>query len=105
MADVFGPRAGVIARELTKLFETIERDTLDRLAQRFAQSGPPKGEIVVLVGPAPPAPAADDAALDAVLVPLLAAYSVKEAAQIAAERLDVPRKRAYARALLLRSSE
>src|SRR5438093_496206 len=50
MAAVFGGRDAVVARELTKLHETIVRGPLDVLAAdpRFAA---PRGEIVVLVGP------------------------------------------------------
>ncbi|HMI96962.1 MAG TPA: 16S rRNA (cytidine(1402)-2'-O)-methyltransferase [Micropepsaceae bacterium] len=52
MADILGPREGTIARELTKLHEEFRRGTLDELAAHYAGI-PPKGEIVVLVGPPP----------------------------------------------------
>jgi len=47
MAAVFGPREAAVCRELTKLYETVTRGTLDRLAvdPAFAE---PKGELVVL---------------------------------------------------------
>ena len=50
MAQVLGPREAAVARELTKLHETVIRGSLDDLAAdiRFAA---PKGEIVVVVGP------------------------------------------------------
>src|SRR5918997_4812734 len=51
-AEVLGERQAVVARELTKMFETIRRGTLPELARRFAEEGPPKGEIVVLIGEA-----------------------------------------------------
>lgn len=102
MAAVFGARPAVMARELTKLFETVERGDLGDLARRFADGAPPKGEIVVLIGPPAPTAEPDDQALDAVLGPLLAAHGVSEAARLAADILGVARKRAYARALALR---
>ena len=46
-AAVLGGRQAVVARELTKLFETVRRGTLAELAAQFAAEGPPKGEIVV----------------------------------------------------------
>lgn len=101
MAAVFGARAGVVARELTKLFEETRRDALDVLAAHYAEAGAPKGEIVVLVGPPAPREEASDEALDAYLADVLH-EGVKEAASRAAQALGVSRKRAYARALLLK---
>src|SRR5215216_6428773 len=49
-AEILGGRPAVVARELTKLFETVRRGDLPDLARQFAREGPPKGEIVVLVG-------------------------------------------------------
>lgn len=47
-----GPeRAAAVARELSKRFETVERGDLATLLQRF-QAQPPRGELVVVVGPA-----------------------------------------------------
>ena len=51
MAVVLGTRAAAVARELTKLHEEVRSGTLKQLAD-WAGSGPVKGEIVVLVGPA-----------------------------------------------------
>src|SRR4051794_37262284 len=48
-AEVLGERPAVVARELTKLYETVRRGTLRELATQFAEEGPPKGEIVVLI--------------------------------------------------------
>src|ERR687894_96587 len=39
-AEVLGERQAVVARELTKLFETIRRGTLPELARQFAEEGP-----------------------------------------------------------------
>ena len=49
MAEVFGPRLGVVARELTKLHEQVYRAPLDELADIFTQQAAPRGEVVVLV--------------------------------------------------------
>ncbi len=105
MAGVFGPRDGVVARELTKMFEETRRGALDALAAHYAEAGGPKGEIVVLVGPPPEAAEVDDDALDAFLSRALVKLSVKEAASEAQEQLGVSRKRAYARALELKARE
>jgi 16S rRNA (cytidine1402-2'-O)-methyltransferase len=45
-------RPAVIAREITKIHEEFDRGTLGELADRWAERKP-RGEFVVLVGPAP----------------------------------------------------
>jgi len=50
-AAAFGERPAIVARELTKLHEEVRRGTLAELAAAFADDKP-RGEIVVVVGPA-----------------------------------------------------
>ncbi|HEV2557170.1 MAG TPA: 16S rRNA (cytidine(1402)-2'-O)-methyltransferase [Microvirga sp.] len=102
-AAVLGERPAVVARELTKLFETVRRGTLPDLAAIFAEEGPPKGEIVVLIGEATQAMQAAevDAVLDDRLQAALAAHSIKDAAALVADELGIPKREAYARALAL----
>lgn len=50
-AAAFGDRLAIVARELTKLHEEVRRGTLTELAAAFADEKP-RGEIVVVVGPA-----------------------------------------------------
>ncbi|MDF2812268.1 MAG: rsmI [Microvirga sp.] len=102
-AAVLGDRQAVVARELTKMFETIRRGSLPELAATFAAEGPPKGEIVVLIGEATKAMQAVevDAALDSKLEAALKNHSIKDAAAIVADELDMPKREIYARALVL----
>lgn len=102
MAEVFGPREAVLARELTKKFEEIRRSTLPELAQVYASEGPPRGEIVILLGPAAQKPPADAAALDAALAAAGGDRPLKEIAGEIAERLGLKRRDVYERALRLR---
>lgn len=46
-------RPTAVARELTKQFEEVRRGTLGELA-RYYESTPPRGEVVLVVGAAPP---------------------------------------------------
>lgn len=93
-----GPREAAVAREISKLHEESVMGSLAELAERFANAAP-KGEIVIVVGPPPEAAAASDAELDAALDEALTTLSPSRAAAEIAERLNIPRKRAYARAL------
>jgi 16S rRNA (cytidine1402-2'-O)-methyltransferase len=45
-------RQGCVARELTKHFEEFRRGTLGELAAHYATAPAPKGEVVIVVGPA-----------------------------------------------------
>jgi 16S rRNA (cytidine1402-2'-O)-methyltransferase len=93
-----GPREAAVARELTKLHEECVTGTLTELTERYAGIVP-KGEIVIVVGPPLEAEAVSDADLDHWLEAAMQKLSPSRAAADVAERLGIPRKRAYARAL------
>jgi 16S rRNA (cytidine1402-2'-O)-methyltransferase len=99
MAELLGQREAAVAREITKLHEECIAGELGELARRYAAAPSPKGEIVIVVGPPAEVEAASDAELDAALDEALTRLSPSRAAAEVAERLGVPRKRAYARAL------
>lgn len=101
-AAILGKRNAAIARELTKMFESVRRGALDELAAALAEEEPPKGEIVLLVAP-PGADAAETAAadLDAKIEEALTAHSVKDAASVVSAATGQPRRQVYARALEL----
>jgi 16S rRNA (cytidine1402-2'-O)-methyltransferase len=91
---VLGEREAAVARELTKLHEEVRRGPVADLVQWASETGP-KGEVVVLVGPAP-AEVATDAVIIARLEPLLAVMSLSDASRSVAEELGVPKGRVYA---------
>ncbi|MCC7273342.1 MAG: 16S rRNA (cytidine(1402)-2'-O)-methyltransferase, partial [Alphaproteobacteria bacterium] len=72
MAQMLGDRPAAVARELTKLHEEVRRGPLAALAEHYRTAGPPRGEIVVVVGPPAPRAAADAAEVDAGLRAALA---------------------------------
>jgi 16S rRNA (cytidine1402-2'-O)-methyltransferase len=102
MAAVLGDRPAAVARELTKLYEEVRRDRLAALAAHYLKAGPPRGEIVVVVGPPEETAAivAEDA-LDAALSAALAEMSVKDASAAVAAATGLARRTVYARALAL----
>ena len=97
MASVLGDRPACIARELTKLHETLYEGSLTALAARFA-SGIVKGEVVIVAGPplAQPREAVD---LDALLDEALARAPLKQAVAEVTAATGLPRKQVYAKAL------
>ncbi|HXP30246.1 MAG TPA: 16S rRNA (cytidine(1402)-2'-O)-methyltransferase [Stellaceae bacterium] len=101
MAAVLGDRSAAVARELTKLHEEVRRGGLGELSAHFAAAGPPKGELVVVVGPPAAQEAVADAAIDEALGAALKTMSVKDASLTVAAALGLPRRAVYARALAL----
>lgn len=101
-ANVLGSREAAIARELTKYYESVRRGALADLAQSVSKEEPPKGEIVLLIGPPTAnARALSEADFDARIEAALALHSVKDAASVVAGETGQPRRLVYARALQL----
>jgi len=100
MASLLGNRDAAVARELTKIHEEIRRGTLPELAAHYA-SASVKGEIVILVAPAPEPPGPDFARVDSLLQQALPFMPVKAAATLVAEATAAPRRHVYLRALAL----
>ena len=80
LEGVLGPRPAAVARELTKAFEEVKRGRLDELASTYAESDPPRGEIVIVVGPPDASSALGEDELDAALRDALASKSPSAAA-------------------------
>ncbi len=102
LREGLGDRPAAVGRELTKRFEEMVTGSLSELAARWADA-PPRGEIVVLVGPPLPAPAASEQDIDSALAEALATMRVKDAAVAVAARLGLAKSDVYARALQLKN--
>ena len=100
LAAVLGPRDAAVTRELTKLFEETRRGTLADLAAHYAEAGPPRGEIVLLVGPPGEAEVTAEG-LDAALRDALQDHPTKAAANAVAEALGLPKREVYQRGLAI----
>ena len=100
LVALFEPeREIVIARELTKLFEQIERMPLPAApAWLAADENRRRGEFVLLVS-APPPRTGIDAESERILKLLLAELPVKQAAKLASAITHLPKNALYARAL------
>ncbi|WP_281820907.1 16S rRNA (cytidine(1402)-2'-O)-methyltransferase [Sphingobium sp. BS19] len=101
MADGLGDREAAVVREISKRFEETVTGTLTELSQRYADS-PPKGEIVVIVGPPGEAPPATQDDADAALIEAMARLPVSKAAGEVAKALGLDRRELYARAMVLK---
>ncbi len=100
-AAELGERPAAVARELTKKFEEVRRDSLIILAAHYAEAGAPKGEVTVVIGPPAVAAKITDAELDRLLVAALQGASIRDAAATVAAVTGTQKRRVYARALAL----
>jgi len=96
------PRRDVaVARELTKKFEECRTGWPEELLEYYA-AHPPKGEIVLLVGPPRAGAAPSRADVDAMLRAALADLKPSQAAASVARETGLDRKALYARVMELR---
>jgi 16S rRNA (cytidine1402-2'-O)-methyltransferase len=102
LAEGLGDREAAVAREITKKFEECVTGTLAQLAERYAEA-PPRGEIVIVVGPPGEVPPADADTADAALAEALTRLPVSKAAGEVAKKLGLDRKELYARAMELKA--
>ena len=103
MLSVFGSqRVAVLAREITKLYETIRQLPLGELTE-WVRTHPEqqKGESVIMLAGATPAPDQQkvELAVDDLLTSLLTKLSVKDAANMASHLTGLGKNQLYARAL------
>jgi 16S rRNA (cytidine1402-2'-O)-methyltransferase len=101
LAEGLGNRDAAVVREISKRFEETVTGTLLELAARYADA-PPKGEIVIVVGPPGEAEPAGEEDIDAALAEAMTRLSASRAAAEVAEKLGLPRRQVYERALQLK---
>ena len=103
MFEVLGDRSITIARELTKLFETIHQCTLGNAAAWFAaDANQLKGEFVLLVGGAEAAAPRATGEMQRVLEALLRELPVSQAVKLAVEITGARKNDVYELALKLK---
>ncbi len=105
MADCLGERPAAVVREMTKIYEEVQRGSLGELAAAYAKSGPPRGEVVLVVGPPAPQTGVDDAQLDVMLGQALATMSLRDAVDHVTAASGRHRREVYQRALALSANE
>jgi 16S rRNA (cytidine1402-2'-O)-methyltransferase len=98
---ILGNREACVARELTKHYEQVITKPLDILQEHYTKTQPPRGEIVLIIGP-PDKENTANIDIDPLLQQALATNSFKQAVANVAASTGLPRKNIYARALELR---
>lgn len=99
---VLGNRPAAIVREITKLYEEARRGKISELLEELAANGPPKGEIVLVIGENKQED--ENAVADTIekqLIQALKTLSVRDAAELVAGATGKPKKAIYMLALKL----
>jgi len=101
---VFGPdRDASTARELTKKFEQIQTGTVETLEILYRENTPPKGELVLMFGPAPKQE--EELDIDDLLRKSMATKSLSNAAKEIAQLTGRPKSVVYGRALEIHNDQ
>jgi 16S rRNA (cytidine1402-2'-O)-methyltransferase len=93
-----GSRSVAVARELTKIYESVWRGSLDDAVTHLDETSP-RGEYVIVLQGAPPRDEVTDAEIRSALHLALAGHSRKDAVEAVVGQLDVPKRRVYDLAL------
>jgi 16S rRNA (cytidine1402-2'-O)-methyltransferase len=97
LAAAMPDRPLAVCRELTKAFEEVVRGPARDIAARF--DSPPKGEITLVIGPAPPRGLPEQAAVEAVGELVNAGMTRRSAVDLVSKSTGVARNRLYQRSL------
>ena len=100
IADAWPEREVAVAREITKMHEECRKGAASKLAAHYT-AHPPKGEIVLMVGP--PQAEAFTGDPDVLLTEALGTLKPSQAASQVAKLTGLDRKELYARAMELKS--
>ena len=100
--ELWGDRPASLVRELTKLHEEVITKTLSALEEHLEINGMPKGELVLLVGPAEAQEDYSQAEIEALLAERLKSLSLKDAVAEITSQTGRPRKDIYQLALRLK---
>ena len=95
-AQCYGTRQAAVARELTKLHETVVSGTLNQLVENFEKQEAIKGEIVIVVAAADKDTAVlSDEELEQAIADELQVSSLRDAVQVICAKYDLPRSKVY----------
>lgn len=104
MREIYGDREISVCRELTKLYEEINKGSVDEIIKHYENKASIKGEIVIVVAPAGKE-SSEVSDLDDAILTALKNLSVREAVAAVTYMTGRKRKEVYTRALELSKNE
>lgn len=101
---ILGNREGAVCREMTKLYEEVQKGQISFLIEHY-EAHPPRGEIVIVIEGGLAFSPVGEEELRAHLEKALSTYSVKEAVDLVAKALGRSKREVYQHALSLKSEK
>ncbi|MGL5784405.1 MAG: 16S rRNA (cytidine(1402)-2'-O)-methyltransferase [Alphaproteobacteria bacterium] len=101
LRELLGDRQAAVARELTKIYENVQRNPLSALIDYYEKT-PAKGELVILVEGSKKSKFYEEAEVMLLLTQALEqSASLRDAVEMVAQQTGLPRRELYTKALLL----
>lgn len=102
--EVLGDRVGAVCREMTKIYEEVQKNSLSSLIDYY-DAHPPRGEVVIVVEGHWASSVLEPEKLDAELRKALETYSLKESVDLVAKAFGLSKRDVYQHALQLKSEK
>lgn len=100
--EVLGDREGAVCREMTKMYEEVQKNSISSLIDYY-ESHPPRGEVVIVVEGNSSSPVLDQEELEVWLKKALETHSLKEAVDLVSKAFGLSKRDVYQHALRLKS--
>jgi 16S rRNA (cytidine1402-2'-O)-methyltransferase len=102
--DVLGDREGAVCREMTKIYEEVQKNSLSSLIAHY-EAHLPRGEVVIVIqgNVAPETMNAEE--LDVCLKQALETHSLRQAVELVSKSLGLSKREIYQHALHLKSEK
>lgn len=102
--DTLGNRVGTVCREMTKLYEEVQKSSLSDL-MRYYEAHPPRGEVVIVIEGGSLSDTMGREEQDVLLRKTLETHSLKEAVDLVANAFGLSKREVYQHALELKSEK
>lgn len=100
--DILGDREAAVCREMTKIYEEVQKNSLTSLIEHY-KAHPPRGEVVIVIEGISDSRIIGEEELDLWLKKSLETHSIKEAADLVSKASGLSKREVYQRALHLKS--
>lgn len=102
--EILGDREGAVCREMTKMYEEVQKNSLSSLIAYY-EAHPPRGEVVIVIHGCSEAATMEQDELEIWLIKALETHSVKEAAELVSKASGLSKREVYQHALRLKSEK
>lgn len=102
--DILGNREGAVCREMTKIYEEVQKSSLSDLMNHY-EAHPPRGEVVIVIEGSSLSSTMEQEELDRVLKNALENHSLREAVDHVSKAFRLSKRKVYQHALQLESEK